>query len=196
MNRTPFLAVALACWATAANGVTVDDIFADIKIEGTRPGFETLSPDERWVAYAWNADGRDAPLDLYIAPVAGGAARAPDLLPSGCEVRFAARGACAGLARFRGQAAAELFQGRCTRRQSRSHRLGAGFAAAGGGRARRFVRQRTATGNFAPRHLHPRQRNRARVVARWAALGVPARGRGVDAGGGSRPRGATDRSRC
>jgi len=86
MNRARFLALVLAWLATAADAVTVGDIFSDIKIEGARPALETVSPDERWVAYAWNADGREAPLDLYIVPAAGGAARALTSFPVDAKV--------------------------------------------------------------------------------------------------------------
>jgi dipeptidyl aminopeptidase/acylaminoacyl peptidase len=70
------IALAVLLAAGAARAVTVADIFHEIKIEGMRPALETLSPDERWVAYAWNAEGRETPLDLYLVPAAGGAARA------------------------------------------------------------------------------------------------------------------------
>jgi dipeptidyl aminopeptidase/acylaminoacyl peptidase len=74
----------LACIPAAlrASAVpTVEDIFRDPRIEGTRPRGESLSPDERWVAFAWNAEGYDAPLDVWLVPATGGVPRALTRFP-------------------------------------------------------------------------------------------------------------------
>jgi dipeptidyl aminopeptidase/acylaminoacyl peptidase len=76
LQASILLAAAGLAAAPPAHSITVHDIFREPSLEGTRPQGEALSPDERWVAYAWNPDGRSAPLDLYVAPASGGSPRA------------------------------------------------------------------------------------------------------------------------
>ena len=66
----------LSCIAAASLAVTVEDVFREPSIEGERAGGAQISPDEKWVAYAWNPDGFTYPRDLYVVSTAGGEPRA------------------------------------------------------------------------------------------------------------------------
>lgn len=82
----------------ATRAVTVDDIFAEPRIEGIRPQTEALSPDGKWVAYAWNAAGFVRPLDLYVVSTArGGRPRALTAFPRDTRADSIARTAAAAL---------------------------------------------------------------------------------------------------
>ena len=67
---------ALTREARGAPPLTVEEIFREPHVEGTRPQDAAMSPDEKWVAYGWNAGGLESPLDLWVTPAAGGRARA------------------------------------------------------------------------------------------------------------------------
>jgi dipeptidyl aminopeptidase/acylaminoacyl peptidase len=51
--------------AATAQNLTVKEIMREPSLAGMRPESEKLSPDGKWVVYAWNADGRE-PRNLYI----------------------------------------------------------------------------------------------------------------------------------
>jgi dipeptidyl aminopeptidase/acylaminoacyl peptidase len=57
-----------------AQTLTVKDIMREPSMAGMRPDSEKLSPDGKWVVYAWNADGRE-PRNLYIVDSDGKSAR-------------------------------------------------------------------------------------------------------------------------
>jgi len=59
---------------TNAQNLTVKDIMREPSIAGMRPDSEKLSPDGKWVIYAWNPDGRE-PRNLYIVESDGKGAR-------------------------------------------------------------------------------------------------------------------------
>lgn len=67
--------------ARAASPLTLEDIFREPHLEGTRARGATLSPDEKWVAYAWNDSGFESPLDLWLAGASGGTPRALTKFP-------------------------------------------------------------------------------------------------------------------
>ncbi len=54
--------------------LSVRDIMREPSIAGMRPEAEKLSPDGKFVVYAWNADGRE-PRNLYIVSTNGGESR-------------------------------------------------------------------------------------------------------------------------
>ncbi len=69
-----FPAAACLCLllAPGAHALEVRDIFTEPRIEGTRPQQLRVSPDGERVAFFWSAEGRQEPLDLYVAPAGGG----------------------------------------------------------------------------------------------------------------------------
>jgi dipeptidyl aminopeptidase/acylaminoacyl peptidase len=62
-----FLLTVVFCFASAAfaQNLTVKDIMREPNLSGMRPESEKLSPDGKYVVYAWNADGKE-PRNLYI----------------------------------------------------------------------------------------------------------------------------------
>lgn len=94
------LLCALVLFAAPAPGrsVTVEDIFREPRIEGIRPQIEALSPDAKWVAYGWNAEGYVRPLDLYIVSTSGGHSRALTHFPRDTRADSIARAAGMALA--------------------------------------------------------------------------------------------------
>ncbi len=81
LGLAPALALLASPRPAAAARLTVRDIFSEPHIEGTRPRGAALAPDEKWVAFAWNAAGLESPLDLWIVPATGGQARALTAFP-------------------------------------------------------------------------------------------------------------------
>jgi dipeptidyl aminopeptidase/acylaminoacyl peptidase len=64
---------AVAQGAAAADRLlTVEDIFTQPFLEGCRPQGAVLSPDEKWLAYSWNAAGYSDFRDLYVVSTDGG----------------------------------------------------------------------------------------------------------------------------
>ena len=57
-----------------AQNLTVRDVMREPSIAGMRPEAEKLSPDGKFVVYAWNADGKE-PRNLYIVSTNGGDSR-------------------------------------------------------------------------------------------------------------------------
>ncbi|MFC1556765.1 prolyl oligopeptidase family serine peptidase [candidate division KSB1 bacterium] len=53
--------------------VSLEDIFSDPKIEGTRPRSGSISPNSQWVVYIWTDSEVDSVAGLYKVPVSGGA---------------------------------------------------------------------------------------------------------------------------
>ena len=51
--------------------LTVREIMREPSIAGMRPESEKLSPDGKWVVFAWNADGKE-PRNLYLISSSGG----------------------------------------------------------------------------------------------------------------------------
>jgi len=82
LASTALLAGATA-WAVPGRTapLSVEDLFREPHVEGTRPRDPILSPDERWVAFAWNAHGLEAPLDLWVAAARSGNPRALTTFP-------------------------------------------------------------------------------------------------------------------
>lgn len=77
-HRTPFGATLLLLLAAPALALELPDvrkIFQRPLVEGTRPTAGKISPDGRWVAYFWNAEGHSRPLNLYLVPATGGEPR-------------------------------------------------------------------------------------------------------------------------
>ncbi|MBS1793440.1 MAG: alpha/beta fold hydrolase [Acidobacteria bacterium] len=70
-----FLLLSLVLFsAVFAQTLTVKDIMREPSVAGMRPEAERLSPDGRFVVYAWSAEGRE-PRDLYIVNADGSNAR-------------------------------------------------------------------------------------------------------------------------
>ncbi|MCY7346351.1 MAG: DPP IV N-terminal domain-containing protein, partial [Pyrinomonadaceae bacterium] len=59
------------CPATFAQTLTVRDIMREPSLAGMRPDSEKLSPDGKFVIFAWNAEGKE-PRNLYIVSTGGG----------------------------------------------------------------------------------------------------------------------------
>ena len=66
------LAFIVLATVVAAQQFTVKEIMKEPSIAGKRVGGARLSPDGKWVAYLWNADGKN-PNDLYLVSTSGGA---------------------------------------------------------------------------------------------------------------------------
>jgi len=81
--------------AAGASPLTLEDIFREPHVEGTRARGAALSPDEKWVAYSWNAAGLEAPLDLWLAGATGATPRALTAFPRDARAD-SLRGAFAG----------------------------------------------------------------------------------------------------
>jgi dipeptidyl aminopeptidase/acylaminoacyl peptidase len=60
---------------TEPQTLTVQQIFSQPRIEGSRPAGAVISPDEKWVAYTWNAAGYTDRRDLYVVLTKGGKPR-------------------------------------------------------------------------------------------------------------------------
>ncbi|HEY0457757.1 MAG TPA: prolyl oligopeptidase family serine peptidase [Pyrinomonadaceae bacterium] len=61
----PIFIVLLSLSAVFAQNLTVKDIMREPQIAGMRPESEKLSPDGKYVVYAWSAEGKE-PRNLYI----------------------------------------------------------------------------------------------------------------------------------
>ena len=80
--RPAGLAAAVVCAAAAwlpgvgspLAALEVRDIFGEPRLEGTRPQQHSPSPDGGRVAFFWNPEGGEEPLDLYVVRAAGGKA--------------------------------------------------------------------------------------------------------------------------
>src|SRR5262245_33483846 len=82
LDSGALLAAATARGAPSRSAsLAVEDLFREPHIEGTRPRDQLLSPDEKWVAFTWNAHGLEAPLDLWFAAVHSGNPRALTAFP-------------------------------------------------------------------------------------------------------------------
>lgn len=68
-----FLAFAF-CLSLSAQTLTVRDIMREPSLAGMRPENEKLSPDGKFVVFAWNAEGKE-PRNLYIVSTSGGEPR-------------------------------------------------------------------------------------------------------------------------
>lgn len=60
-----FLFIVVLSLSTFSQTLTVKDIMRDPSMAGMRPDAERLSPDGKFVIYAWNAEGKE-PRNLYI----------------------------------------------------------------------------------------------------------------------------------
>ena len=65
----------LAPYGIAFELPDVRAIYQQPLIDGIRPSGGKISPDDRWVAYFWNAEGFPRPLNLYVVPSRGGESR-------------------------------------------------------------------------------------------------------------------------
>jgi dipeptidyl aminopeptidase/acylaminoacyl peptidase len=62
------------CLTTFSQPFSVRDIMRDPSIAGMRPDSERLSPNGQFIAFTWNAEGKE-PRNLYLIPTNGGEAR-------------------------------------------------------------------------------------------------------------------------
>ncbi|GIU81849.1 MAG: S9 family peptidase [Acidobacteria bacterium] len=75
--RKKILVLTFVIWFVsfvAGQSLTVRQIMAEPSIAGMRPVSERISPDGRWVAFLWNAEGK-SPGNLYVVSTSDGKAR-------------------------------------------------------------------------------------------------------------------------
>ena len=71
----PFFALIFCLVSSlSAQNLTVRDIMREPHISGMRPSAERISPDGKFVVFAWNAEGKE-PRNLYIVSISGGEPR-------------------------------------------------------------------------------------------------------------------------